>query len=71
MNVTEYLNRVRVNRAKQLLADTRLPIGEIADKVGINNRTTFLRIFKRTEGVTPQSYRSSTQQDHAGHAENE
>ncbi|TMV46869.1 helix-turn-helix domain-containing protein [Paenibacillus mesophilus] len=59
MNITQYMNMIRVNRAKQLLADTDLTIGDIAEKVGIHNRTTFLRIFKKTEGVTPQSYRSS------------
>jgi YesN/AraC family two-component response regulator len=59
MNITQYMNMVRVNRAKQLLVETDLAISEIGDKVGIYSRTTFLRIFKKTEGVTPQSYRIS------------
>ncbi|WP_313638260.1 helix-turn-helix domain-containing protein, partial [Paenibacillus sp.] len=59
MNITQYVNMVRVNRAKQLLSETDLAISEIADKVGIYSRTTFLRIFKKTEGVTPQSYRNT------------
>ncbi|CAG7636588.1 HTH-type transcriptional activator RhaR [Paenibacillus solanacearum] len=58
MNITQYLNIVRVDQAKRLLASTRLPIGEIADKVGIGNRTTFLRVFKKTEGMSLQSYRN-------------
>lgn len=61
MNITQYMNRVRVNRAMELLADTDLPIGEIAEKVGIYSRTTFLRVFKKTEGMTPQSYRNAEQ----------
>ncbi|MDF2718793.1 MAG: AraC family transcriptional regulator, partial [Paenibacillus sp.] len=59
MNITEYMNRVRIDQAKLLLAGTDMTIGDIAERVGINSRTTFLRIFKKTEGIAPQSYRKA------------
>ncbi len=57
MLLTDYINEIRINKAKELLRDTELKIQDIAVKIGIENRTTFLRVFKKMEGVSPTVYR--------------
>ena len=52
---TEYVSFYRVEQAKRLL-DEGLPIGEVAEKVGIANPSYFFRVFKSCEGVTPKTY---------------
>jgi YesN/AraC family two-component response regulator len=44
-------------KAKQLMLETKLSINEISEKVGIINVNSFIRIFKKYEGVTPGKYR--------------
>lgn len=56
-NFTDYLNRLRVERARELLGDERRTIGEVASAVGYLSANTFIRIFKKYEGVTPGQYR--------------
>lgn len=54
---TDFIRNVRLKRAAQLLADTRLPVGEIADRVGFVTVRNFSTQFKRMFGVTPSEYR--------------
>lgn len=56
-NLSDYINYVRIERVKELLIGTELSISEISAIVGIHSRTTFLRIFRKLEGVTPSEYR--------------
>lgn len=51
------MNRVRLERARELLAATALPLAAIATRVGIANVETMHRLFKRRFGVTPGGYR--------------
>ncbi len=53
----QYLNRVRIENAKQLLQNTNLKIHEIGTKVGIENTNHFINLFKKSEGTTPLLYR--------------
>lgn len=53
----DYLNRIRIEKAKQLLADTSLSLTEIAEQVGYNNTQSLQRFFKKYENVTPGDYR--------------
>jgi LacI family transcriptional regulator len=50
--------RVRVERAKRLLADTDLPIARIADQVGISPQRYLNAVFKAHVGSTPARYRA-------------
>lgn len=52
--------RVRLNRAKQLLADTSLPIEFVAEKVGLEHTEYLSRIFKKKVGLTPSRFRSQS-----------
>ena len=56
-NLSDYINYVRIEKAKELLRTTNEPIDEIQELVGIPSRTTFLRVFKKFEGITPGQYR--------------
>ena len=59
VNLTAFINRVRMDEAKKLLLQTELSVNEVAERVGINSRTTFLRIFKKAVGITPNEYRTA------------
>lgn len=50
--------RVRLNRVKQLLAETDFPLTLIAEKVGLEHVEHLSRIFKNRVGTTPSEYRS-------------
>ncbi|MDQ0916934.1 helix-turn-helix domain-containing protein [Paenibacillus sp. V4I5] len=56
--LTDYINQVRIEKAKEMLVQTELRVNEIAENVGIHSRTTFLRVFKKVEGITPNEYRT-------------
>ena len=54
---TDFIRNVRLKRAAQLLANTQLPINEIADRVGFITARNFSTQFKKMYGVTPSEYR--------------
>jgi two-component system, response regulator YesN len=55
----EYLQKVRLERAKVLLAAGHLSITEVAQDVGFGDLARFDKVFKRYTGFTPSAYRSS------------
>lgn len=55
---TESLARVRIERAKSLLLNPNLRVGEIACEVGFKSLTNFNRAFKRIQGCSPTAYRA-------------
>ena len=57
MNFTDYLAYIRIEKAKTLLKTTKLSITEIYESTGFNNRTTFIRTFKKETGLTPSEFR--------------
>lgn len=56
----EYLTRLRVGRAKELLQDTKLPIYDVASRVGYESDLAFTKTFKKYAGTTPTRYRKQT-----------
>nr|WP_238357742.1 AraC family transcriptional regulator [Cohnella zeiphila] len=56
-NFSDYLNELRINRAKELLMNLELRIQDVAGLVGYQNVNSFIRMFKRCSGVTPGEYR--------------
>jgi AraC-like DNA-binding protein len=52
-----YLNRFRVDKAKEMLASTNKPISEIGLETGFCNQSYFGVVFRRITGVTPLEYR--------------
>jgi AraC-like DNA-binding protein len=59
MSFSEYLARVRVERAKNLLSDASLRVTEIAFRCGFNSISQFNRLFRRHAGCSPTRFRSS------------
>lgn len=56
----QYLNQVRIEKAKELLLHSDEKIGIIGQRVGIENTNHFIRLFKEKTGVTPLTYRRET-----------
>ncbi len=56
-SVEEYLLKLRIQHAKKLLATTDFPTTSIANLVGYTNLSSFYRMFKRIEHVTPSEWR--------------
>jgi len=59
MNVKKYISNARINKAKQLLAETNLKIADISEMVGFDLSANFARFFKDITGLTPQKYRDT------------
>lgn len=57
LNFTNYLSRIRIERAKNLLLNPNLRVSEIAFEVGFQSLTHFNRVFKRIIGQSPTEYR--------------
>ena len=57
-----YLANLRLERARKLLAETTLPISEVASVVGYQSQSHFTKMFKSVTGVTPRVYRESSRQ---------
>ena len=55
----EYLIDYRMNKAKDLLANTKIPINQIASQVGYEDPLAFSKAFKLFTGVSPKTYRES------------
>ncbi|OIQ58474.1 HTH-type transcriptional regulator YesS [Moorella thermoacetica] len=57
LNFIDYLTRVRLQAAKELLLNTNLPVAEIAARVGYHDARYFGQVFKKQEGYTPSVFR--------------
>lgn len=60
LNLTEYVSRLRVEKATGLLANPNLRISEIAYEAGFQSLTHFNRIFRKLVGESPTQYREKT-----------
>lgn len=56
-NLTAYINKVRVEKAKILLKDGNLSIAEVSSLVGFSEHNYFSKVFKKYALMTPTSYR--------------
>jgi sigma-B regulation protein RsbU (phosphoserine phosphatase) len=54
---TNYLNMLRIQKAKELLVKSKLSITEIAYNIGYNDSNYFSTVFKSIEGMSPREYR--------------
>jgi len=55
--LVEYRNELRLTKAKLLLIQTDLPIGQIAQETGFTNASYFTEIFTKSEKIPPTEYR--------------
>lgn len=61
MTVVSYINHLRIEAAKQLLASTDSSASEIAWQVGFESPKYFHRIFKAETGESPSAFRRAYQ----------
>ncbi|MDQ0059148.1 helix-turn-helix domain-containing protein [Paenibacillus harenae] len=59
VNLSDYLENVRMEQAAELLHNEVLTVDEIASRVGYNSSHSFRRAFKRVRGVSPSVFRQS------------
>lgn len=55
----DYLTRVRVERAVELMKKPELSVKQVAQGVGFQNQSYFAKIFRKYIGVTPLTYKNS------------
>lgn len=53
----EYLTMLRIQHAKELLQETKLPLYEVSSRVGYESNLAFTKTFKKHTGTTPTRYR--------------
>jgi transcriptional regulator GlxA family with amidase domain len=67
---SEYLQRVRLERACELLAQTSLPADKVARRVGLSGGDRLGKLFRRCLGKSPTEYRASRRNEMDGRAPN-
>lgn len=56
-NLSDYISRMKLDKAKELLEDPQFKIHEVSKVVGFITEQSFYRFFKRATNLTPQEYR--------------
>ncbi|TVY01339.1 response regulator [Cohnella terricola] len=59
LSFVQYLKKLRIEKAKELLETTDLKVLEIGDRVGFENTKHFNRVFRESVGVSPLEYRQN------------
>lgn len=54
----DYLNAVRIAKARQLLLHEDLRVTDVASAVGFDDQSYFTKVFRRVTGMTPLRYRT-------------
>lgn len=53
----DYIQNLRIKKAKELLINTNLPILQISQMIGYEHNSSFTRVFKSLEGIRPAEFR--------------
>lgn len=56
---SEYLNKIRISKACEILKQSKYSISEVSSAVGYSDHSYFCRVFKKITGVTPSVYRKA------------
>lgn len=57
MTLLGYIQKVRIEKAMELLVTTNMTLEKIGEETGFNNNVSFIRTFKKYEKITPTEYR--------------
>ncbi|GAB1483630.1 hypothetical protein MASR2M78_24460 [Treponema sp.] len=66
VSIKDYLDAFRMEKARELIAETEERIEDISEQVGIRNRSTFLRLFRKYASMSPSEYREKSAQSRRG-----
>ncbi|MFC5402645.1 AraC family transcriptional regulator [Cohnella soli] len=55
--LSDVIGELRMNKAKELLLRPEYTIAEIAERIGFTNSSYFYRLFKKSNGITPNDFR--------------
>ncbi|MCK5201473.1 MAG: PocR ligand-binding domain-containing protein [Spirochaetales bacterium] len=58
-NFSQYLNKLRIDKSKSLLRNSRIPLVEIAGMVGYEDQSYYSKVFKKITGNSPGKYRDT------------
>lgn len=57
--ISAYINHVRIEKSKQLLKTSEIPIAQIGALCGFEDQSYFTRVFKQQTGLSPKKYRQT------------
>ncbi|AIQ66414.1 helix-turn-helix domain-containing protein [Paenibacillus graminis] len=64
VNVIDYINQYRIEASKRILQEDERTVQEVSERVGFLNSNSFIRVFKKYEGITPGQYRQNNRLMH-------
>ena len=53
----EYITRIRIDKAKDLILTTNLPVADISEQTGFTSQSYFSTAFKAQTGLTPSQFK--------------
>ena len=62
MNFFDYLTRLRMRNARELLITTSQPVANVGEQVGYTSELSFVNAFKKLHGITPRAWRNKGEQ---------
>ncbi len=57
MSFFDYLTRLRMRDARELLVATSMHVGDVGERVGYTSELSFIKAFKKLQGMTPRAFR--------------
>ena len=66
MSTTDYINNIRIEKAKHLLLNSSLDINEIAYQIGFSDPGYFIKTFKKLSEITPKNWRDTHKKPTSG-----
>ncbi len=58
-NISNYVNKIRIEKAKLLIIDKKFSLIDIANLVGFEDQSYFTKVFKSIVGISPKKYKES------------
>ncbi|WP_238916355.1 response regulator [Clostridium sp. YIM B02555] len=62
INFSEYVNKCRIDMAKELLSNGEMNVKEVCYKIGYNDPNYFSKVFKKYEGVSPVNFKAAIEE---------
>ena len=63
VTIMQFYTTLRIDKCKDLLTATDLPLSEIAQETGFGDQSHFTKVFKRAVGMTPLAYRRKARRE--------